>query len=172
MTDIYWIWHDEPSRLAIVARPRGNDFLQTDLADLKRRGIDVLVSLLSDPEVAELGLRSEGNIAQSLGMDFVSYPIPDRKTPGDLTAFRDLVSRLSDAIQSGKRVGAHCRASIGRSTILTAAVLVDLGIPPEDALGLIRLARGYPVPDTLEQQEWIRRLQAFPRPVPPKQSEP
>jgi protein-tyrosine phosphatase len=158
MTDIYWIRHDDEPHLAIVARPRGEDWLEDDLAKLKRGGIDILVSLLQEPEAIDLGLHSEGQLAEQCGMEFISYPIPDRETPGDPASFRQLITRLTNAIRSGKRVGAHCRASIGRSTVVTAAVLVELGIRPNDALVLIRIARGYPVPDTIEQQEWIRRL--------------
>ena len=47
MKDIYWIGHDEHPHLAIVARPRGDDWLEEDLANLKRGGIEILVSLLT-----------------------------------------------------------------------------------------------------------------------------
>jgi protein-tyrosine phosphatase len=160
MSAIYWIAHADPPHLAIVARPRGEDSLGEDLTYLKRGGIDVLVSLLPDLEADLLGLHFEGQLADQLGMEFISYPIPDRETPADSVSFRQLITRLTGAIRSGRRVGVHCRASIGRSTVVTAAVLVELGIPPKDALAVIQTARGYLVPDTLEQREWILRLQA------------
>jgi protein-tyrosine phosphatase len=157
MTNIYWIRHAKPPKLAIVARPRGDNELYEDLAALKRGGVDVVVSLLTAPEVEELGLAREREIASELGLQFVSYPIPDGTTPWDVKSFRQMILKLVDAIQSGKGVGAHCRGCIGRSTVTTAAVLIELGWDADDALKLIQQARGWPVPDTVEQRNWIRR---------------
>jgi hypothetical protein len=44
-------------------------------------GIDILVSLLSDPEAIELSLGQEGPLAQALGIDFHRLPTPDRHVP-------------------------------------------------------------------------------------------
>lgn len=157
MKNIYWIRHAEPSKLAIVSRPRGGDWLEDDLAALKRDGINVLVSLLTDPEAKELGLSTERKIAEALELRFISYPIPDRATPSAPVSFRRLVLEAVIAIQSGKRVEVHCRGCIGRATVTTAAVLVELGWSAEDALALIEESRGCPVPDTLKQRDWIQR---------------
>jgi protein-tyrosine phosphatase len=158
MKEIYWIRHGEPSRVAIVARPRGDEWLQDDLLNLKRGGVDVLVSLLTPVESAELGLSSEQKIAEEVGLQFVSYPIPDRTVPKDFPTFSNFVAQLTRAVRNGIAVGAHCRASIGRSTVVTAAILIGMGVEPDDALTLIKEARGYPVPDTEEQRDWIRSL--------------
>jgi len=155
MKDIYWIGHNEPSRLAIVARPRGDDWLEEDLVNLKHNGIEILVSLLMPYEAADLGLAGERGLAERMGIEFISYPIPDRTTPGDIGGFRLLAARLADAVRAGNGVGAHCRGCIGRATVTTAAVLIQLGFTPTDALTMIEEARGCSVPDTPEQLNWI-----------------
>lgn len=159
MKDIYWIQHAEPSHLAIVARPRGDEWLEEDLANFKRGGIDILVSLLMPDEAADLGLARESELANRSGIDFISYPVPDRTTPVDSAAFGLLILRLAEAVREGKHVGAHCRGCIGRATVTTAAVLNQLGLKPADALALIEEARGCPVPDTPEQLKWILSFQ-------------
>jgi len=159
MKDIYWIRHAEPLRLAIVTRPRGDKWLEQDLANLKRGGIDVLVSLLMPDEAADLGLAAEGELARKAGIDFISYPIPDRTTPVVSEGFGMLISRLAEAVRDGQHVGAHCRGCIGRATVTTAAILIQLGAKPADALALIEEARGCPVPDTPEQLNWILRFE-------------
>jgi protein-tyrosine phosphatase len=159
MKDIYWIRHAEPPRLAIAARPWGDEWLEEDLANLKRCGIDVLVSLLVLDEAADLGLAAEGELARKAGIDFISYPIPDRTTPVVSEGFGMLISRLAEAVRDGQHVGAHCRGCIGRATVTTAAILIQLGAKPADALALIEEARGCPVPDTPEQQNWILRFE-------------
>lgn len=160
MKSVWWVEEDEAQRVGIVARPRGDDWLEGDLAALKRDGIDVIVSLLGEDEAQELGLVEESAIAERLGIRFISYPVSDRTTPRDMAGFRRLVSELAGQVRDGRRVGAHCRACIGRSTVLIASVLIALGMDPEDALLRIEAARECFVPDTPEQREWILRFRA------------
>ena len=155
MDGIYWIRYAQSPRLAIVSRPRGDDWLKDDLAYLKREGIDVLLSMLELQEAIYLGLQHEDEVARNAGLEFISYPIPDRTTPEDEDGFRRLVARLVGLIQDDKSVGVHCRGSIGRSTVVIAAILIRLGIEPADALVLTEKARGCVVPDTPGQREWI-----------------
>ncbi len=54
---IYWV--DSEHSLAIVPRLRGNDWLEDELVAMKRKGIDVLISLLTLEEQNELGLEAE-----------------------------------------------------------------------------------------------------------------
>lgn len=162
MKTVLWIGEAEPSRLAIVLRPRGGDGLQADLETVRDAGIDVLVSLLTREDNEDLDLTEEGRIAQQLGMGFISYPILDRCTPADMTGFRRLVADLRDQVRAGQSVGAHCRGCIGRATVLLASVMIALGWEVGEALRLIERARGFPVPDTPEQLEWILNFQPAP----------
>lgn len=155
MTEIFWIGHPQQRQLAIVARPLGGDWLADELASVKAAGIDVLVSFLNPDEAAELGLEDERVVAEEQGLEFISFPIPDREVPRNLASFRELVRRLADDVRRGKRVGAHCRGCIGRSTVLIASVMIALGADPERALWQIERARGFAVPDTPEQLEWL-----------------
>jgi protein-tyrosine phosphatase len=155
MKTVLWIEEANPSRLAIVLRPRGSEGLQADLELVREAGVDVLVSLLTADDNEDLGLASEGTLAEQLGMKFISYPILDRCTPSDLASFRGLVADLRDQVRAGKRVGAHCRGCIGRATVLIASVMIALGWDASQALQRIERARGFPVPDTPEQLEWI-----------------
>jgi protein-tyrosine phosphatase len=155
MKQVLWIDEARPSRLAIVLRPRGGEGLQADLEMARAAGIDVLVSLLTREDNEDLGLTEEGRLAQQLGMRFVSYPILDRCTPVDGAGFRRLVADLRDQVRAGRSVGAHCRGCIGRATVLIASVMIALGWNASDALRKIESARGFPVPDTPEQLEWI-----------------
>jgi protein-tyrosine phosphatase len=162
MKSVWWVEEGQNPRVAIVARPRGGEWLEDDLTAMKNAGIDVVVSLLREDEAEELGLADEATTAERLGMRFISYPIPDRCTPQDGSGFRRLVSELAELVKEGHRVGAHCRACIGRSTVLTSSVLIALGVDPEDALLRIEAARECFVPDTPEQREWILQFRAAP----------
>jgi hypothetical protein len=152
----YWIETDPPVKLAIAPRPRGGDWLADDLRSYRRDGIDILVSLLTPIEEVELGLRNEPDACRESGIDFRSFPIPDRHTPQSPPQFRAFVLELHAQSLQGRSIAAHCRAGIGRSSLLIACLLIRYGIPPDDAFRRISLARGLQVPDTPEQIDWVR----------------
>jgi protein-tyrosine phosphatase len=160
--NVLWIEGSEPVGLAIVLRPRGDDWLQDDLAYIKRNGVDTLVSLLEPTEALWLGLKDEGKLAEEAGMHFLSYPILDVHVPDDVATFREFVANLADRLRSGDRIGVHCRGSIGRSTVTAACALIHLGWKAKEALAAIQEARGCLVPDTGEQRRWILKYKAQP----------
>jgi len=94
LNDIFWIKGNPPAPLAIVLRPRGDDWLEDELLRMKREGIQTLVSLLEKHEVLLLGLDEEHPIADHLGLKFLSYPIPDTKIPGDACRLSEIRRRI------------------------------------------------------------------------------
>lgn len=163
MKDVFWIGSKRNavgSTLALVLRPRGDDWLEDELQRLKRSGVQTLVSMLEPWEAESLGLAREGSLAEHVGLNFLSYPIPDRQTPSNLSSFREFVIRVADRVRSGEHIGVHCRGSIGRSTVLAASVLIHLGWQAHQALAAIETARECPVPDTEQQRRWILKYEA------------
>ena len=162
MKSIFWIKGNPPASLAIVLCPHGDDSMEEYLLDLKRGGIETLVSMLENSEAISLGLEDEGPAAVHLGLKLISYPIPDTRIPFDVASFRVFAARLADRLRAGEHIGVHCRGSIGRSTVTVACALIHLGWKPKAALAAIAAARGLAVPDTQEQQDWIMRYKAQP----------
>jgi protein-tyrosine phosphatase len=157
----YWVETGNHLRLAIVPRPRGGDWLEDELDQVKRAGIDVLVSMLQIDEAAELGLSSEAELCEARGIVFRSFPIPDRETPSSTASFSRFVEDLRAEVHAGRSVAVHCRASIGRSSLLLAALLTAEGLAPDDAFRRITVARGLRVPDTADQVRWVERFAAI-----------
>jgi protein-tyrosine phosphatase len=150
----YWI-NLEGIRLGIMPRPRGNDWLPDDLRLLRQAGVDVIVSALAASEVEELGLSAEAQECTQSGLIFIPFPIEDRSLPTDQAKFNSLVDQLLQYSKNAKAIVVHCRAGIGRSSLIAACVLAKMGIPPEVAFRAIEAARGCPVPDTPEQRQWV-----------------
>ena len=146
-------------RLSTVARPRGGDWLTDEFGDLAAVGVNVVVSLLTDAEAAELDLRHEADAAQAVGIEFLRLPTPDRQVP-DRDATLALGRLLVRRLEAGANVAVHCRQGIGRSSTLAAAVLVLEGADAADAWDRVSAARGLSVPDTDEQREFINTLTA------------
>jgi protein-tyrosine phosphatase len=145
-------------RLAIVPRPRGNDWLENEVTQMKRAGVDVLVSMLQPDEATELGLSAEAKLCAAGGIQFRSFPIPDRETPPSTETFAKFVQELRVEVHAGRSVAVHCRASIGRSSLLLAALLTAEGYTADDAFRRLTTARGLQVPDTPDQIRWVERF--------------
>ena len=155
---LYWLPDLAPGRLAISARPRGGDWLDDEIEGWRKQGIDVVVSLLTPSENEELGLKDEGRSSNAKGVRFISFPIEDRRTPPSSAKVQELVTQLGSEIQQGKGVAIHCRQGIGRSSLVSAAVLLFAGEDVDQALSSIRNARGLEVPETVEQRKWLEQF--------------
>ena len=177
MNGVYWIYGSAtdplvpagsafepraPLPLAVVLCPRGGRHLKRELAHLRKKGVQTLVSLLSVEQVEMLALGEEPALAKKLGMEFLHHPIPDHALPEDEDSFRAFVADLARRVQEGERVAVHSWGSIGRAPLTASCTLMHLGWPPAQALLAVEVARGCPVPDTEEQQDWIMNYRAQP----------
>jgi protein-tyrosine phosphatase len=153
--EVYWVDLPGSGRLAIMPRPRAGDWLDDEIAGWREEGIDVIVSLLEAEEITELGLQREAVRCQDLGIEFVSFSIPDGGVPATMREAIVLAETIVARLKKAKGVGLHCRAGIGRSALVAAGVLVLLGMTPGTAFDRIEKARGVKVPDTEGQREWV-----------------
>lgn len=159
-TRIYWIRQlENGAQIGIMARPRGEDWLEEEVEQLKSQGVQVLVSLLEREEISELGLNSEARYCEKHSIEFINFPIPDRNIPKNDQPVIALVKNLADKIDSGSSIVIHCRMGIGRSSIIAAAVLLRKGFKAKDLLKEISRVRGLAVPDTNEQVDWLVKME-------------
>jgi protein-tyrosine phosphatase len=154
----YWI-KAENDRIAIMPRPRGGDWLADDIGFLQRSGVGVIASALTPDEIEELALGEEQSCCDARGLTFYSFPINDRSVPASLSKFNEFLCGLNRELQKGVAIAIHCRAGVGRSSLVAACLLIKRGFSGEDALRLIEEARGVPVPDTQEQRDWIKEFE-------------
>lgn len=152
--ELYLIPTPAPGRLAILPRPRGEDWLADEVAAWRQAGVDVVLSMLTPDEVADLGLTAEADECRAQGIQFLTLPVPDRGVPAPKVA-ADVFARLAGLIGNGKTVAVHCRQGIGRSAVIAAGVLIALGADAEAATRAVADARGCPVPETPEQRRWV-----------------
>lgn len=85
----------------------------------------------------------------------MNVPVPDRSVPSDKDAFLKRVDELAGMVRNGRFLGVHCRACIGRSSMLAVSILVRIGWNLEEAFAAVESARGFAVPDTPEQRKWV-----------------
>lgn len=155
MSRLHWIEIQAAGRIAIMARPRANEWLETEIIEWKDACVDLVVSLLDREEVSELGLQREDEVCRSNGIDFISFPIPDRGLPESRREAAQVARLLAAGLREGRSMAIHCRAGIGRSSVIAACALICSGIEAKQALELIGASRGLIVPDTDEQRDWV-----------------
>jgi protein-tyrosine phosphatase len=110
--------------------------------------------MLTDEEANDLGLRSEPTECRAAGIRFVNVAIPDRSVPPDQSYFLSTLQQLVELVRSG-RYRVHCRATIGRSSMRAASLLVRLGCDASKSFDAIASAGGCSVPATPEQKQWV-----------------
>lgn len=153
--EIYPIAGLPNGRLAIMPRPRAGDWLADEIKSWQQSGMNLIVSLLEDAEISELGLEQEATLSESAGLQFVRFPIPDRGVPRSEVEMVALVGSLTAELRKGCGVAIHCRIGVGRSALVAACVLAGLGSSVETSWASIQQARGLSIPDTTEQRAWV-----------------
>ena len=155
MLNIYPILLNFPGKLAIISRPRGNEILEESIEFLKSIEVNLVVSALTKEEEFELGLNKEKEVCEKYRIDFLQFRIEDRGVPANVSLFQSFCKDLALKIQEGKSIGIHCRAGIGRSSLIAASVMIHLGFTSSNALSIISESRNLKVPDTIEQEKWV-----------------
>lgn len=101
---------------------------------------DAVLSLVEPGAPADL----VGALCAALGIAWYHAPIADFATPDDAfeAAWEETGPALRCILQGGGRVLVHCRGGLGRSGMIAARLLVELGeAEPEAAIRMVRAAR-------------------------------
>jgi protein-tyrosine phosphatase len=142
-------------KLAIAPAPAKGSNLQRALQGWKHLGVTGVLSLL-ESEVR--GWEQEAAICERLGMHFYSIPIEDHSVPQpeEMAQVAERLAEIEAGLRAGMVIVAHCYAGIGRSGMATIALLMIGGVPIEEAIERVSLARGLSCPETDEQCAWLR----------------
>jgi protein-tyrosine phosphatase len=159
--ELYFVDGAWPGRLAIAPRPRGGDWLEDETRSWRQSNIGVVLSLLTKAENIDLELANEAELCQSIGIHFLSFPIADRAIPESRDSVAKLTAEIAGYLVQGKNCLVHCRQGIGRAGLVSACVMIRLGMNAESAVRHLSAARGCPVPETPEQRQWITEFARF-----------
>jgi atypical dual specificity phosphatase len=134
----------EEGKLAGCAYPSDD----AALAELTHLGISLLINLHERAHEADALARH--------GLAEVHVPVPDYEPP-TLEQIDRGVSAIQLAMDRSQRVAVHCGAGIGRTGTLLACYLVRTGLPPRQAIAVLRAAR----PRSIETPEQARVVESY-----------
>jgi protein-tyrosine phosphatase len=154
-TKLYWVDGPWLGKLAMAARPRGGEWLEDEISDWQRQGVNTVLSLLTPEEQQELNLVNEAAQAKAHRMAFLAFPIRDRQVPDSENSLTRVLEQVDRELSPGRNVIVHCRQGIGRVGLVVACLLLTKGLNTEMALSRLAAARGVPLPETPEQRRWI-----------------
>ncbi|HEV8631035.1 MAG TPA: ADP-ribosylglycohydrolase family protein [Thermoanaerobaculia bacterium] len=137
--------------------------LGLDLDAIADWGAAALVTLVEDGELRELQVPRDA-LAEGAARRHVAWlhlPIADAGVPD--AAFERRWERagmwLRELLRRGRGVVVHCKGGLGRTGMIAARLLVELGEAPEEAIARVRRARPNAI-ETREQEEHVRRCHA------------
>ena len=133
--------------------------MHMDLAAIADWGAVALVTLMESHELDMLGVSGLGDAACARGLDWHQLPIRDVSVPS--AAFEELWTDVGEMLRKqllvGQSIVVHCRGGLGRTGLVAAQLLIELGERPVTALQRVRAARPGAV-ETVEQEEYVLGL--------------
>ncbi len=130
--------------------------MEEDLQTAKDAGAHEIVSLLTADEVESASLHAEAETARRLGMKFKRFGIQDHGVPTVDRGLDGFLKAIHRELEVGRSVLVHCSGGKGRSGLIAGAVMAMEGVEVDDALRAMRAARHAKMPETDEQEQWLR----------------
>ncbi|MGH8139155.1 MAG: ADP-ribosylglycohydrolase family protein [Steroidobacteraceae bacterium] len=157
LRNCYWVL---PGLLLAGEHPGGTTRAKTKqrLQRLQAAGIECFVDLTHPAEVPGYDADLPFNI------EYLSKPIQDHGLPAAPAEMTEILACIQDALQARRPVYVHCRAGIGRTGMVVGCLLVELGLPGEEALvelnrvwQLCKRSKSWAfVPETDDQTNYVR----------------
>ena len=144
-------------RIGVCPCPGKDRPLAEDLQTLQDWQARMVVSFIEDHEFAALGLPSFGRELAQQGVAWRHYPIGDFSVPSaDIhDAWERGLHEIKAILEDGANVIFHCRGGLGRSGSMAAWILIHHGHSAQQAIEIVRAARGPGAIETAEQEQFL-----------------
>jgi ADP-ribosyl-[dinitrogen reductase] hydrolase len=170
--------HSDPLKIAEIAPERGRGKIGITFAPGKRQtdamtgawhrdlaaDMDVIaawnaaavVTLLEERELQDLQITELAEQVRRRHMEWHHWPIEDFAVPSpDFASTWDANSaRIRSLLETGANVLVHCKGGLGRAGMIAARLLVEDGMPWQQAVKTVRDARKGAI-ETTAQEEWV-----------------
>jgi protein-tyrosine phosphatase/nicotinamidase-related amidase len=152
--------HDAPGRVGLTILPGRQDWrrhLDDDLDSLRDANVGAIVCLVPLEELERYGVPGLLDAYRKRGFDLLHVPLLDQLGAASAT-LREAVEWIDARVQAEKTVLVHCVGGLGRSGMVAASWLRSRGLSTDDALALVRTARGPRAIETSIQEASVREF--------------
>ena len=132
--------------------------LNQDLTSIMAWGATALVTLIADYELEILSVAELPQKVLALGLEWHQLPIMNRDAPYEEFEENWIINgrMLRQRLRQGERIVLHCVFGLGRSGMIAARLLVELGEQPEAAIRKVRAARPGAIETEIQEQHVFR----------------
>jgi len=121
-------------RLWLAGLPHTDGHLERFLFETAEHGVKHVLILTEDHEIHDFApAYAQLLSSRPLPFSVTRLPISDYGIPSDASAFRLAAQRTAGALRLGESVLTHCRGGIGRTGLMSQAILIELGVSADQA---------------------------------------
>lgn len=141
--------------------------LATDLDAIAAWGAAAVVTLVEHQELEALKVSNLGPSVEARHMAWYHLPIRDVGTPGAQfeQSWQNAGAHVRSLVRQGFSVLLHCKGGLGRAGTIAARLLVELGIPANEAIASVRSVRPGAI-ETSAQVDHVHAQRAIAPPSP------
>jgi len=122
-----------------------------------RNRIEFVVALTTDVEMAKKAKRDLFGLYKKNNIELIRFPIADYTSP-DLEDFSRVVDQATGYLRAGAHMAIHCNAGVGRTGVVTCAVVRDImDIGGDEAIAYVKEYMQTNMTD--EQRRLVNRFQ-------------
>ncbi len=137
----------------------GRKHMLADIDELKNWGVNGVVSFIEAHEFKMNKVEDLPKLFAEAGIWWIHLPIIDMEIPDQ--QFEDAWAvegeRIRHALRIGERVALHCYAGLGRTGMIGARLLVEMGMDNEEAIAAVREPNRRRI-QTKRQAQFVRQI--------------
>lgn len=114
--------------------------LTDSIAQLKAAGAAAIITLMPQQELAQNNADNLGAICDELGLQWFQLPVEDDCAPQQPfeQAFATHKAAILSLLQAGNTVAIHCKGGSGRTGLMAAILMTQLGYSKADATAKVQ----------------------------------
>ena len=135
---------NRPGRLIFTPCPGTKDSsIDSALNTLQQAGADAVLTLMPYAELAHNAASDLPALCAAQGLLWLHLPVADEHVPqADFdAAWPAVMVQIAGLLAADKAIAIHCKGGSGRTGLIAARILVELGIERSEAVSLVQTLR-------------------------------
>lgn len=133
-----------PGTLIFTPCPGTKDSsIDSALSTLKQAGADAVLTLMPSAELAQNAASDLSTLCAAQGLLWLHLPVADEQVPQtDFdAAWPAAMAQIRQLLAADKAIAIHCKGGSGRTGLIAARILIELGIARSEAISLVQALR-------------------------------